>query len=223
MSRLTESETLDLFLNAPLDELCARANAEKERRHGKSVYWVNNRQINYTNVCVLHCKFCAFSKIKKDSPTAYDWDYDTIRNKAAEAIAGGARELHIVGGLHPDHPFDYYIEMLRKLRVEFPKVNLKAFTAVEICHFAKLSGQTPLQIMTTLKEAGLDALPGGGAEILVQDVRDQICPGKETGEEWLDVHRAAHKIGIPTNATMLFGHIEKIEDRIAHMKMLRDR
>ncbi|MBR4398110.1 MAG: aminofutalosine synthase MqnE, partial [Fibrobacter sp.] len=131
MARLTEAEALDLFLNAPLDELCARANAEKERRHGHSVYWVNNRQINYTNVCVLHCKFCAFSKIKKDSPTAYDWDYDTIRNKAAEAIAGGARELHIVGGLHPDHPFDYYIEMLRKLRVEFPKVNLKAFTAVE--------------------------------------------------------------------------------------------
>ena len=98
MARLTEAEALDLFLNAPLDELCARANAEKERRHGKSVYWVNNRQINYTNVCVLHCKFCAFSKIKKDSPTAYDWDYNTIRNKAAEAIAGGARELHIVGG-----------------------------------------------------------------------------------------------------------------------------
>ena len=220
--RLSESEALDLFLNAPLDELCARANAEKERRHGKSVYWVNNRQINYTNVCVLKCRFCAFSRIKKDSPTAYDWDYPTIRDKAAFAIEGGARELHIVGGLHPDHPFDYYIEMLRKLRQEFPKVNLKAFTAVEIAHFAKLSGQTPLQIMETLKGAGLDALPGGGAEILVQDIRDQICPGKETGEEWLDVHRAAHKIGIPTNATMLFGHIEKPEHRIAHMKMLRD-
>ena len=223
MSRISEQEALDLFLNAPLDELCARANAEKEARHGKSVYWVNNRQINYTNVCVLHCKFCAFSRIKKDSPTAYDWNYETIRDKAAEAISKGARELHIVGGLHPDHPFDYYIEMLRKLRKEFPSANLKAFTAVEICHFAKISGQTPEQIMATLKDAGLDALPGGGAEILVQSVRDKICPGKETGEEWLDVHRAAHKLGIPTNATMLFGHIEKIEDRIAHMKMLRSR
>ena len=222
MSRISEKEALDLFLNAPLDELCARANAEKEARHGKSVYWVNNRQINYTNVCVLHCKFCAFSRIKKDSPTAYDWNYETIRDKAAEAIGNGARELHIVGGLHPDHPFDYYIEMLRKLRKEFPSTNLKAFTAVEICHFAKISGQSPEQIMATLKDAGLDALPGGGAEILVQDVRDKICPGKETGEEWLDVHRAAHKLGIPTNATMLFGHIENIEDRIAHMKMLRD-
>ena len=106
MNRLTETEALDLFLNTPLDELCKLANAEKESRHGKSVYWVNNRQINYTNVCVLHCRFCAFSKIKKDSPTAYDWDYPTIRDKAAEAIAGGARELHIVGGLHPEHPFD---------------------------------------------------------------------------------------------------------------------
>ena len=222
MTRISEQEALDLFLNAPLDELCARANAEKESRHGKSVYWVNNRQINYTNVCVLHCKFCAFSRIKKDSPTAYDWNYETIRDKAAEAIGKGARELHIVGGLHPDHPFDYYIEMLRKLRKEFPSANLKAFTAVEICHFAKISGQSPEQIMATLKDAGLDALPGGGAEILVQSVRDKICPGKETGEEWLAVHRAAHKLGIPTNATMLFGHIEKIEDRIAHMKMLRD-
>ena len=222
MFRISEQEALDLFLNAPLNELCARANAEKEARHGKSVYWVNNRQINYTNVCVLHCKFCAFSRIKKDSPTAYDWNYETIRDKAAEAISKGARELHIVGGLHPDHPFDYYIEMLRKLRKEFPSANLKAFTAVEICHFAKISGQTPEQIMATLKDAGLDALPGGGAEILVQSVRDKICPGKETGEEWLAVHRAAHKLGIPTNATMLFGHIEKIEDRIAHMKMLRD-
>ena len=222
MSRISEAEALDLFKNAPLKELCAMACAEKERRHGKNVYWVNNRQINYTNVCVLHCKFCALSKIKKDSPTAYDWNYDTIRAKAAEAIANGARELHIVGGLHPDHPFDYYIDMLAKLRAEFPKVNLKAFTAVEICHFSKISGQSPEQIMATLKNAGLDALPGGGAEILVQSVRDQICPGKETGEEWLDVRRAAHRLGIPTNATMLFGHIEKPEDRIAHMKMLRD-
>ena len=150
MSRISEQEALDLFFNAPLDELCARANAEKEARHGKSVYWVNNRQINYTNVCVLHCKFCAFSRIKKDSPTAYDWNYETIRDKAAEAIRGGARELHIVGGLHPDHPFDYYIEMLRKLRKEFPSANLKAFTAVEICHFAKISKQSPEQIMATL-------------------------------------------------------------------------
>lgn len=220
--RMTAAEALDLFKNAPLAELCKMADEEKRRRHGDKVFWVNNRQINYTNVCVLHCRFCSFSKIKKDSENAYDWDLNTVRAKAAEAVARGARELHIVGGLHPDHPFDYYIDMLASLRAEFPKVNLKAFTAVEICHFGKKSGQTPEQILQRLKEAGLDALPGGGAEILKQDVRDKICGKKETGEEWLAVHRAAHKLGIPTNATMLFGHIESPEDRIAHMEMLRN-
>lgn len=219
--RLSFNEALNLFKNAPLEDLCKMADSAKREHHGDKVFWVNNRQINYTNVCVLHCKFCAFSRIKKDSPTAYDWDYQTIRNKAEEAINVGARELHIVGGLHPDHPFTYYIDMLRDLRAEFPKVNLKAFTAVEICHFAKISGQTPAQIMATLKDAGLDALPGGGAEILRKEVRDKICPGKETGEEWLEVHRAAHKLGIPTNATMLFGHIESFEDRVDHMERLR--
>lgn len=222
MKRITEQQALELFNHAPLTDLCKMANEVKESMHKKDVYWVNNRQINYTNVCVLHCKFCAFSRIKKDSPTAYDWDFATIYSKALEAVTNGARELHIVGGLHPDHPFSYYIDMLKELRAKFPHVNLKAFTAVEICHFAKLSKKTPKDILQTLKEAGLDALPGGGAEILVQSVRDKICPGKETGKEWLEVHKEAHKLGIPTNATMLFGHIETLADRIAHMKMLRD-
>ncbi len=221
-SRLSEAQALDLFSNVPLEELCAKANAVKEACHGKSVYWVNNRQINYTNICVLHCKFCSFSKIKKDSPHAYDWSHETILEKAAQAVSCGARELHIVGGLHPDHPFSYYVEMLRKLRTAFPSVNLKAFTAVELCHFAKLSGRTLSDIIAELKAAGLDALPGGGAEILVQSVRDEICGAKETGEEWLEAHRQAHRAGIPTNATMLFGHIETPEHRIRHMAMLRD-
>lgn len=220
--RISTDEALDLFLNAPLKELCERANAFKENLHQKKVFWVNNRQINYTNVCVLHCRFCAFSKIKKENPEAYDWDLLTIHNKAKEAIERGARELHIVGGLHPDHPFEYYVEMLASLRKKFPGVNLKAFTAVEICHFAKKSSKTPTEILTILKEAGLDALPGGGAEILVQSLRDKICGKKETGEEWLSVHRAAHQLNIPTNATMLFGHIESPEHRIAHLEMLRN-
>lgn len=220
--RMTTDEALDLFLNAPLQDLCKKANDFKEKLHGEKVFWVNNRQINYTNVCVLHCRFCAFSKIKKDNPEAYDWDLPTIHQKAKEAIEKGARELHIVGGLHPDHPFEYYVEMLSSLRSKFQAVNLKAFTAVEICHFAKKSSRTPKEILEILKQAGLDALPGGGAEILVQSVRDKICGKKETGEEWLSVHRAAHSLSIPTNATMLFGHIEKPEDRIAHLEMLRN-
>lgn len=222
MTRLTESQALDLYRNAPLEELCARALAEKESRHGKSVYWVNNRQINYTNICVLHCKFCAFSRIKKESPTAYDWDHPTILRKAEEAVKQGAQELHIVGGLHPDHPFEYYIDMLQKLRRAFPGVNLKAFTAVEICHFAKLSGRSVGEILADLKAAGLDALPGGGAEILVESVRTEICGKKESAAEWLEAHRAAHQQGIPTNATMLFGHIETPEHRIEHMARLRE-
>ncbi|NLG39957.1 MAG: radical SAM protein, partial [Fibrobacter sp.] len=137
MERISVEEALDLFLNAPLEELCERANLEKQARHGNSVFWVNNRQINYTNICVLHCNFCAFSKIKKDSPHAYDWNHEVVLEKAAEAVSKGARELHIVGGLHPDHPFSYYVEMLSKLRKAFPLVNLKAFTAVELCYFAK--------------------------------------------------------------------------------------
>lgn len=220
--RISKTEALDLYLNAPLEELFEKANAVKESLHGKSVYWVNNRQINYTNICVLHCRFCAFSRIKKDSPTAYDWDHPTILKKAEEAVKQGAQELHIVGGLHPDHPFEYYVEMLQKLRNAFPEVNLKAFTAVEICHFAKLSGSSASEILTVLKTAGLDALPGGGAEILVQNVRETICGRKETGKEWLRAHESAHRLGIPSNATMLFGHIETLEHRIEHMAMLRE-
>lgn len=219
--RISKEEALELF-RMPFDELCGLANAEKEKRHGKNVYWVNNRQINYTNVCVLHCSFCAFSKIRKTDANAYDWTLKQITEKASEAVKGGARELHIVGGLHPDHPFEYYMQMLTSLRREFPGVNLKAFTAVEICHFAKLSKRPVKDVLLDLKSAGLDALPGGGAELLGETIRKKICGKKESGAEWLEVHREAHRMGIPTNATMLFGHIEKLEDRIEHLSLLRD-
>ncbi len=220
--RISKEEALDLFLHSPLEELTTRANAEKESRHGKNVFWVNNRQINYTNVCILHCSFCSFSKIKKTDANAYDWTLEQVEEKARAAVDQGAKELHIVGGLHPDHPFEYYLEMLASLRKKFPGVNLKAFTAVEICHFAKLSNRPVQAVLQDLKNAGLDALPGGGAELLGEEIRHKICGKKETGAEWLEVHRQAHKMGIPTNATMLFGHIEKIEDRLDHMEMLRN-
>jgi aminodeoxyfutalosine synthase len=220
--RISPEEAVWLFREAPFQDLCTLADQVKRKLHGDAVYWVNNRQINYTNVCVLHCSFCAFSKIKKDSPTAYDWNIDLIIQKAEEAVTRGARELHVVGGLHPDHEFEYYVEMVRRLHKAFPQVGIKAFTAVEVMHFAKLGGLSVEQVLKTLKEVGLEALPGGGAEILVQSVRDEICGPKETGEEWLSVHRASHRLGIPTNATMLFGHIETYEHRVAHMQMLRD-
>jgi aminodeoxyfutalosine synthase len=218
---LNKLQALELF-SLPFQELATLANDFKEELHGKNVYWVCNRQINYTNVCRLHCSFCAFSKIKKDSPTAYNMNLEEILAKAKEAVDLGARELHIVGGLHPDNPFSYYTDMLKMLRKNFPKVNLKCFTAVEICHFAKQESRSVESILAELKEAGLDTMPGGGAEILVPEIREQICGQKESGEEWLCVHREAHKLGIPTNATMLFGHIESVEHRIKHLEMLRD-
>ncbi|MDR2553845.1 MAG: aminofutalosine synthase MqnE [Fibromonadaceae bacterium] len=218
---LTAAQALELF-RLPLHELATLASDYKKELHGKNVYWVCNRQINYTNVCCLHCSFCAFSKIKKDSPTAYNMALPEITAKAKEAVHLGARELHIVGGLHPDNPFSYYTDMLKTLRQNFPKVNLKCFTAVEICHFAKQQNRSIESILAELKDAGLDTMPGGGAEILVPEIREKICGQKESGEQWLSVHRAAHKLGIPTNATMLFGHIENVEHRIAHLQMLRD-
>lgn len=220
-NRLSVEDALELLQKTPLEALCQMADEKKRDLHGDKVFWVNNRQINYTNVCVLHCRFCSFSKIKKDNLEAYDWSKEIIIEKAAEAVFKGAKELHIVGGLHPDHPFEYYVDMLASLRKNFPDTNLKAFTAVEICHFAKKSNQTPRAILQVLQDAGLDALPGGGAEILVQSVRDKICGKKETGKEWLETHRAAHELKIPTNATMLFGHIETMKERLLHLEMLR--
>jgi aminodeoxyfutalosine synthase len=218
---LSVSQAVELF-NIPFLELVALANDFKEELHGREVYWIRNRQINYTNVCRLHCSFCAFSKIKKDSPAAYNMSLDQILAKAKEAASSGARELHIVGGLHPDNPFSHYTDMLKMLRKEIPHINLKCFTAVEICHFAKQENRSVESILSELKDAGLNTMPGGGAEILVPEIRNKICGEKESGEEWLAVHRAAHKLGIPTNATMLFGHIETVKHRIEHLSMLRD-
>jgi aminodeoxyfutalosine synthase len=147
---------------------------------------------------------------------------EQIMAKASDAANLGATELHIVGGLHPDNPFSYYTDMLKMLRKEFPHVNLKCFTAVEICHFAKQEGRGIESILSELIDAGLSAMPGGGAEILVPEVREKICGEKESTEEWLAVHRVAHKLGIPTNATMLFGHVESLEHRVQHLSMLRD-
>lgn len=219
---LSVEQGIWLFENAPLDKLREMADSFKQRLYGENVFFVNNRQINYTNICVLHCKFCAFAETSKDSPGAYDWSLEQIEEKAGEAIQQGARELHIVGGLHPDHDFEYYLEMIGRLRKAFPEVNLKAFTAVEIYHFSHISGLPVDQVLTRLREAGLQALTGGGAEILGERVRKQICGPKETGEQWLQAHRTAHQMGIHSNATMLFGHLENIEDRVEHMNYLRE-
>jgi len=219
--RLTDQEALFLFAEPDLlaiGELAALAN---ERKNGKRVFFNVNRHINHTNICVNRCKFCAFSRTD-DQEGAYCYDLEEIRHRAEEALAQGATEIHIVGGLHPELPYEFYLEMLRTVRDVSSDLHIKAFTAVEIDYLAKLSGQGVPGVLQDLKAAGLGSLPGGGAEILRKEVRDRLCPEKISGERWLEVMAAVHRAGLKSNATMLYGHIESLADRIDHMARLRE-
>jgi aminodeoxyfutalosine synthase len=191
-----------------------------QQKNGNNACFVQNLHINPTNICVNRCKFCAFSKSKGD-PDAYEMSIEDILNKARGA-GKGVREFHIVSGLHPDLPFGWYLDMLRALKKELPKVHLKAFTAVEIDYLAKLSGLGLIDTLKLLQEAGLGSLPGGGAEIFNSDIRNSLCAEKISGDRWLEVMEAAHGIGLRSNATMLYGHIETYEHRIDHLLRLRD-
>lgn len=219
--RITADEALFLFTSNDLlgiGELAAEVN---ERKNGKNVYFNVNRHINPTNVCVNRCAFCAFSRTAGEDG-AYTLALDEICRRAREAEAEGATEVHIVGGLHPDLAFEFYEEALRAIRNAAPKLHIKAFTAVEIEYFSRISGLTIKQVFERLISAGLGSMPGGGAEILVEDVRQKICPEKISGARWLEIIRLAHLAGLKTNATMLYGHVETAADRVAHMEMLRN-
>ncbi|MGL1936393.1 MAG: aminofutalosine synthase MqnE [Fibrobacterales bacterium] len=219
---ITNEEALYLFTEVSEDTLYQLADSVKRQKHHDSVYWVNNRQINYTNICIKSCSFCAFSKIRKGDEGAYEWTLDEICEKAREAVERGAQELHIVGGLHPDHDYSFYPTMIGTLKKLFPEVILKAFTAIEILHFSTISGKAVEAVLTELQECGLQSLTGGGAEILEPEMRNKICKGKESTDEWIAVHKAAHKLGLFSNATMLFGHIESFSDRVVHMEYIRN-
>ena len=219
-ARLSDAEALALFESNDLlaiGELAALAN---RRQNGEKVYFNVNRHVNYTNICVNRCAFCAFSK-EDGEEGGYTLALNDILAKAAEAAAAGATELHIVGGLHPELPFDFYLEMLAAIRADNPALHIKAFTAVEIDYFSRLTGQSVEQVVAELREAGLGSMPGGGAEILRKEVRDQICPEKISGERWLEVIEKVHRAGLKTNATMLFGHLEDYADRVDHLARLR--
>lgn len=219
--RISADEALFLFTSHDLlgiGELAAEVN---ERKNGRNVYFNVNRHINPTNVCVNRCAFCAFSRTAGEDG-AYTLALDEICRRAREAEAEGATEVHIVGGLHPDLAFEFYEETLRAIRNAAPKLHIKAFTAVEIEYFSRISGLTIEQVFERLISAGLGSMPGGGAEILVEDVRQKICPEKISGARWLEIIRLAHLAGLKTNATMLYGHLESAADRVAHMEMLRD-
>jgi len=218
--RLTRKDGIELYKSNDLLALGRMATHVAQSKNGNQVYFVQNLHINPTNICVNRCKFCAFSKSKGEAG-AYEMSIPDILNKARGA-GKGVREFHIVSGLHPDLPFQWYLDMLRELKKEFPKVHLKAFTAVEIDYLAKLSGMGLTDTLKMLKEAGLGSLPGGGAEIFNTAVRNTLCAEKISGDRWLEVIEAAHGIGLKSNATMLYGHIETPEHRIDHLLRLRE-
>ena len=218
--RISDSDALELFESRDLLAIGELAATVNRKKNGENVYFNVNRHINYTNLCVNRCTFCAFSKGVEDEG-CYTLALNDILAKAAEATAAGATEIHMVGGLHPDLPFDFYLEMLSALKADNPQLHIKAFTAVEIDYFSQITGQSIDQVLQELKDAGLESMPGGGAEILGKRVRDQICPEKISGERWLEIIEKVHCSGLKSNATMLFGHLEQYEDRVDHLARLR--
>jgi len=219
--RLTDDDALFLFAHPDLIAVGKLAALANERKNGKRVFFNVNRHINHTNICVNRCKFCAFYR-PADAAGAYCLDLDEVRVRALEAAAQGATEIHIVGGLHPDLPFDFYLDLLRTVRAAAPELHIKAFTAVEIEYLSRLAGLTIHDTLLRLKAVGLGSLPGGGAEIFAPQVRRQLCPEKISGERWLEIMEEVHGCGLRSNATMLYGHIESHADRVDHMGRLRE-
>ncbi len=218
--RLSFEDGLALEASNDLYALGSMANLVRERCNGNFGYYNVNTHINPTNVCVYTCDFCAFrADIGEDR--AYVMDRDQIVGRARQASARGATELHIVGGLHNKLPFDYYVDVVRWIRDTAPEIHIKAYTAVEIEWFSKIARRPVEDILRSLVEAGLGSLPGGGAEIFHPEVRDQICGAKASTENWLNAHRTAHRLGLHSNATMLYGHIDQPRHRIDHLLRLR--
>ncbi len=226
--RLTLDDGLSLFRTPDIHTLGELATIVRQRLHGRRAYYNVNRHINYTNSCILRCKFCSFYRPfephGQQPADAYTMSLDQVVESAAEASARGATEVHIVGGLHPTLPFDYYTDMCRAIRRQCPGLHIKAFTAIEIVHFSRIARPrlSVREVLLALRQAGLDSLPGGGAEIFDDRVHDEAFRNKVGEQQWFDVHRIAHELGIPSNATMLYGHVESIEERLRHLIKLRE-
>ena len=220
--RLSEADALQLFRCKDLNALGVLATAVREQKNGNVATYILNRYINYSNICILSCQFCAFAAKKRDAH-AFERSIDDIVGAVEESLAAGITEVHMVGGLHPTLPKEWYVELLQRLRALDPTIILKAFTAIEVRHLAQRIFKLPIpDTLAILKEAGLGALTGGGAEIFDADVRDALCRGKESAAEWLDVHRIWHRMGGRSTATMLYGHIETLEQRVDHLRQLRE-
>lgn len=212
-----------VFLDSQVDVLTLgrMANTVRERKNGDFAYYNTNIHLNPTNVCVYRCTFCAFrSDLKAEK--GYTFTDDMIRDRALEAKAAGATEIHVVGGLHHLKEFDWYVNVVRVIHETYPEIHIKAWTPVEIHWFSYLTKKPYRWVLEQMIDAGLGSMPGGGAEIFHPEVRRQICEHKSDAEAWFDVHREAHELGLRTNATMLYGHIEKAEHRIDHLCRLRD-
>ncbi|MEN9825442.1 MAG: hypothetical protein RI953_1187 [Pseudomonadota bacterium] len=218
--RLTFEDGVNLYHSPDLVELGAVANELNLRRNGRDVYFNVNRHINPTNICALSCKFCAFSR-KPGDEGAYAYSEDEIAHRARMAAESGATEIHMVGGLHPRWKLSNYTNIIRTVKAAAPQVHVKAFTAVELDWLARKERKQIADVIAELRDAGLGSFPGGGAEIFVPYVREKICDTKLTGEGWLDIHRTAHKMGLRSNCTMLYGHIEDVSARVDHMLRLR--
>src|SRR5437867_12464127 len=218
--RLDGDDALALYRPGDILAVGWLANYVRERMHGDKTYFNVNRHINPTNVCVAACRLCAFGR-KKDAPGAYTMALEEAFETAASGYSEAVTEFHIVGGLHPDLPFQYFLDLCSGLKQRFPQVHLKAFTMVEVAYLSKRAKLSIRETLEQMKAAGVDSLPGGGAEIFADRVRHIICAHKIDGSEWVDTARTAHKIGLRSNATMLYGHVENDEDRVDHLLKLR--
>ncbi|MBA4394580.1 MAG: aminofutalosine synthase MqnE [Desulfobacca sp.] len=218
--RLDLDDGLALYETFDLLGLGLLANHVREQKNGNQAYYIVNQHINYSNICLNRCRFCAFGKDPED-PMAYEMSLEDIEAKVRERRGDPISEIHIVGGIHPSLPFSYYRDMLLRIKVLRPEVHIQAFTAVEIAHLSELAGKSVAETLSILVEAGLGSLPGGGAEVFSNRIRESLCAKKLSSMDWLSVCKTAHRLGIKTNATMLYGHLETAEERVSHLLSLR--
>ena len=219
--RISGEECEVLYNQAPLGYLGMLANEVKTKRHGDKVFFNRNFHIEPTNICVFDCKFCSYSRLLKHREEGWEYSEEQILDIVRSYQNKPVTEVHIVGGVHPKMGLQYFAELIRKIKEIMPNIHVKAFTAVELEYMCRKAGLSFEEGLKVLKEHGQDSLPGGGAEIFDEVIREQICADKCTAAQWLEIHRTAHNIGMPSNATMLYGHVEKYEHRIDHMERLR--
>ena len=219
--RLSREDGLRLFSTENLPLLGYLANIVREKKNGNRAYYIYNQHINYSNICINLCKFCAFGK-DKGARNAYEMTLEDIENEVRARLQEPISEIHIVGGCHPELPYEFYLEMLRRIKAIRPECHIQAFTCVEIAHIAEVGKKRIEETLQDLLDAGLGSIPGGGAEVFSPRIRQRLCPEKLSGEGWLKVAKTAHAMGIRSNATMLYGHIETMEERLDHLLALRE-